>query len=440
MTDPQEVLWPEMPAMSRKLGLERTTRVFRSNAQRWSVSILILLVANFSRAGGAEESSSIPWNIAALSQTPSTWEDPLHSTGDIKAVFYEGLPYCGKPTRVFAYYGLPKIAMGTKVPAMVLVHGGGGTAFIPWVKLWVDRGYAAIAMDTCGCVSTGGFDQDGQPHPRHDYGGPPGWGGFDQIDEPIKDQWTYHAVADVILAHSLIRSFPQVDADKVGLTGISWGGYLSCVVAGVDSRFRFVAPVYGCGFLGDAPGWFGDFHAMGQEKARRWLDLWDPSVYLVHANMPLLWVDGSNDHYYPLDSLQRSYRLPTGSRTLCTRVRMTHSHGDGIKPCEIYTFAESVVNNGIPLAQIEQTGRKDRMVWITFKSKTPIVKAELNYTTDTGKWENRTWHTLPAALCSKTPKASALLPPKCTVYYWNLIDRQSLVVSNEHEELLLETR
>ena len=38
--------------------------------------------------------------------------------------------------------------------------------------------------------------------------------------------------------------------------------------------------------------------------------LWDLSVYLAHAAMPFLWVTGANDFAYPLDSLQKSYRLP----------------------------------------------------------------------------------------------------------------------------------
>lgn len=67
---------------------------------------------------------------------------------------------------------------GEKVPGMVLVHGGGGTAFEDWVQLWVQRGYAAIAMDTCGQVPVGS-----NAHWVHDdQGGPPGWGGMDQID------------------------------------------------------------------------------------------------------------------------------------------------------------------------------------------------------------------------------------------------------------------
>lgn len=41
----------------------------------------------------------------------------------------------------------------------------------------------------------------------------------------------------------------QVDADKTCLTGISWGGYLTCIVAALDNRFKAAAPVYGCGYM-----------------------------------------------------------------------------------------------------------------------------------------------------------------------------------------------
>jgi hypothetical protein len=289
-------------------------------------------------------------------------------------------------------------------------------------------------MDTCGCISSGGY----KDHPRHEFGGPPGWGGFDQIDQPIEDQWTYHAVADVILAHSLIRSFPQVDPARIGVTGVSWGGYLVCIVAGVDRRFKFAAPVYGCGFLGDDSVWLGDFQKMGEDKARRWLELWDPAVYLPRARLPMLWVDGSNDFAYPLDSLQKSYRLPEGPRTLCVRVRMAHGHGGpGENPQEIQAMAESLFRNGVPLVRIDRSGRQGLDVWAVFATGAPITKTELNYTTDTGQWQNRKWETIPAELDVKAGKVSARLPEEATVYYFNLVDNRDLVVSSEHEELQL---
>ncbi|HNQ35257.1 MAG TPA: acetylxylan esterase [bacterium] len=377
--------------------------------------------------------SRIPWDIKNLSAAPEFEAAPEHDDGEVKAIFYQGLPWRGKGTGVFAYYAIPRAGGKSKIPAMVLVHGGGGSAFVPWVRLWAGRGYAAIAMDTCGCVSGGGY----QNHPRHPRGGPPGWGGFDQVDQPIEDQWTCHAVADVILAHSLIRSFPEVDPNKTGLTGISWGGYLTCIAAGVDPRFKFAAPVYGCGFLGDNSIWLDDFRRMGTEKSGRWLRLWDPSVYLPLVKTPLLWVTGPTDAAYPLDSLQKSYRLPPSPRTLCVRVGMTHGHGGpGENPEEIRTRAEARLKGGIDLARITAAGREGRRAFVSFEGRVPVVKAELNYTTDAGPWRERKWQTIPAELDAAAGRAEGPLPKGATVYYFNLADERRLVVSSEHEEIL----
>ncbi|HEY0829010.1 MAG TPA: hypothetical protein VGE40_13005 [Bacilli bacterium] len=76
-------------------------------------------------------------------------EFPLGTEG-ISAVYYEGMPYLGKQTRVFAFHGVPEVSDDTEVPGVVLLHGGGGTAYKEWVQIWNDHGYAAIAMDLEG--------------------------------------------------------------------------------------------------------------------------------------------------------------------------------------------------------------------------------------------------------------------------------------------------
>lgn len=373
------------------------------------------------------------WDLDALGKAPKVHPAEAPLAKDVRSLFYEGPRFQQRFTRVFAYYGAPKLPAGVKAPGMVLVHGGGGTAFDAWVRLWNGRGYAAIAMDLCGCVPIGSYGK----WKRHDAGGPPGWGGFDQIDWPLEDQWTYQAVADVLLAHSLLRSFPEVDAERIGVTGISWGGYLTCLVAGVDPRFRFAAPVYGCGFLGDNSCWLPQFAKMGPEKAGRWLRWWDPSAYLRRAKMPMLWVTGTNDFAYPMDSLQKSYRSAPGPRTLCLRVRMPHGHGGaGENPAEIHAFAESVLNQGLPLPKITGQGREGEQVWAAFESRSPIKKAELHFTCQTGKWQDRTWETTEARVDQGRGRVTAKLPPRTRVYYLNLIDQRDLVVSTEHEEIL----
>ncbi|MSR56840.1 MAG: dipeptidyl aminopeptidase [Planctomycetaceae bacterium] len=378
----------------------------------------------------AAEPAPPKFDLEALAKPPAVFPAEGFDEPEVRALFYEGEPYQGKPTRVFAYYGVPKVASGQKVPAMVLIHGGGGTAFDRWVRVWTARGYAAIAMDLCGCLPVGTYGN----WRRHDQGGPPGWDySFRQLDEPVTDHWPYQAVAVIIRGHSLLRSFPEVDAAKIGMTGISWGGYLTCLTAGVDDRFGFAAPVYGCGFLGDNSAWIPAFTGMGAERAGRWLGQWDPSHYLPQAKMPMLWVNGTNDFAYPMDSWQKSYRLPKSKATLCLRVRMPHAHGPaGENPEEIHAYANALFKGVAALPRVFDEGRDGDGVSVKFESATPLSRAELNYTFDTGKWQERKWETTRAHVDEDNGKVTAKLPAGATVYYINVFQSDLLAVSTQH--------
>jgi hypothetical protein len=151
--------------------------------------------------------------------------------------------------------------------------------------------------------------------------------------------------------------------------------------------------------------------------------------------MPMLWVNGTNDFAYPLDSWQKSYRLAKGSRTLCLRVRMPHGHGAaGENPEEIRVFADSIVCDSQPLVKITEQGHSDSDVWATFQSNVPIAKAELNYTLDQGRWQDRKWEQSPADVDSANPRAHAQIPTGAKVFYLNLFDDRNCVVSTEYFE------
>ena len=125
---------------------------------------------------------------------------------------------------------------------MVLVHGGGGTAFTEWATLWAKRGYVAIAMDLAGNGPDGKRLPDGGPDQGDDTK-------FPKEKTDLKTMWSYHAVAAVIRANSLLHSLPDVDAERVGITGICWGGYLTCIVAGLDDRFKWPCPSTAAAFF-----------------------------------------------------------------------------------------------------------------------------------------------------------------------------------------------
>ncbi|MDX2227433.1 MAG: acetylxylan esterase [Verrucomicrobiae bacterium] len=370
------------------------------------------------------------WNIPDLERPPRVHPATGFNEAGVEALFYETLAWRGKPTRTFAWLGLPRNRTG-KVPAMVLVHGGGGTAFAQWVRMWTGRGYAALAMDMCGSVPQGNHEG----WERHACGGPPGWGGFDQVAEPVTDQWVYHAVADILLGISLLANRPEIDAEKIGITGVSWGGFLTGIVSGLDRRLKCAAPVYGSGFIGEDSPWLIDFDKMGPVRRDEWIQRWDSPQYLSEATLPMLWVNGTNDFAYPLSTWQRSYRLTRGPRTLSVILNMPHGHGGpGECPVEIHQFCDWQLKDGHPLMRLADLPREGDTVGVTWESEFSLMEGNLLYTQDSGKWVDRVWRTRPVTFHWERFQATAPLPAGATAWYFNLKDFRGVTVSSEHHE------
>ncbi len=365
-----------------------------------------------------------PWNLTALKQTPAAeWGG---RTGLVQEVYYQGEPYRAKPTRVFAYLGRPASGKGPW-PAMVLVHGGGGKAFRDWAEHWARRGYLALAMDTAGCgpsgpLPDGGPDQADTTKFR------------DFTDNDTREMWTYHAVSAVIRGVSLVAALPEVDRSRIGITGISWGGYLTCIVAGLDNRLKVAVPVYGCGFLGDNSHWKATSLARMRPDARDlWLRNFDPSQYLGMVNCPILFLNGSSDFAYPLDSYRASYRLvPARFRHVSVVLNLPHGHIWTFD--EVDVFVDSVLRTAPPLPRLGKAKIEGDRVSAKVASPVPVKRAALHYTTDSGDWQKRRWQTVPAKLEGNT--ITARLPEqRPAVWFLSVTDERGLRVSSEHEEL-----
>ncbi len=370
--------------------------------------------------------TAMVWDVSSLQQArpAPVW---LQQDGPVHALTYPGEPYQGHATRVFAYYASPATLEDASrkppFPGIVLVHGGGGKAFSDWVRVWAEHGYAAIAMDLAGC---GG---DGQPLSD----GGPGQGDetkFGAIDAPVTDQWPYHAVADVILAHSLLRTFDEVDPDRTAVTGISWGGYLTCIVAGLDQRFKLAMPVYGCGFLHENSVWVAtQFDRMTPQQRTKWVELWDPSRYLGRATMPLVFLNGTNDFAYPMDSYAKTGRLVQGTKHFSIRSPMDHGHIFDFP--EFFLFADQYLQGGTPLATVATPQVADGRVRATVNHSRPLVSANLHYTTGPHRDNpHRKWISQPLEIHDH--QVSGTAPPEdATAWYVDVRDDRQAITSSE---------
>ena len=205
---------------------------------------------------------------------------------------------------------------------------------------------------------------------------------------------------------------------------------MTSIVAGVDRRFRFAAPVYGCGYLGEDSAWLKQFGELGLARAERWLSLWDPSRHVGGAKMPMLWVNGTNDFAYPMGSWKKTYRLAKGERALALRVRMPHGHPQGAKVDEIFAFADWKLKGGARPVRVTGQGMRGELAWVKFAGAG--VKAELAFTRDTGKWQERKWETVAATV--RGGRAEAAVPAGAKVFYLNVFDGEGRVVSGEFVE------
>ncbi len=344
------------------------------------------------------------WDLEALRQAPAVvWGE---RSGPQRALQYDG---------VFAYYAVPE-GRRERVPAIVLVHGGGGRAFPQWATMWAQRGYAALAMDLSRC-GPGMSDR----------------GAFYAVAEGVEESWVHPAVAAVIRGVSFLRAQPEVDGERVGITGISWGGYLTCIVAGLDDRLRVAMPVYGCGFLHENSVWKPMLDGMPAALRARWVSAFEPSMYLGRAAMPMLWISGTNDANYPLDSLGRSYRLPSGPRVLRITVNMPHGHAAGWEPVELCAFADQHLRGGTPLPQVGPVERDGAgLVRARLQSEVPVVGAALHHTADGIAWPHRRWQTVAAAVGDGFVEAR-LPGERPLAHFMTVTDLRGLVVSTDFE-------
>ena len=394
---------------------------------KWLFSMIFFLFAS-----SAHSINMGPWDLEKLYAVPKYEISNLAPVAGMKSILYHSLEYLGKPVQVFAYYSAPA---GTPPmngwPAVVYAHGGGGTAIPSWVTYWNSHGYACITMDLEGHIPTS--DADGNrlstPNP-----GPSRDGIFGDYEKPIPDQWYYHAIAQVILAHTLIASFPEVDATKIGVTGTSWGGTITSTVMGVDSRWAWAAPVYGTGYLSGSDGNQGQQLAKDNHKIAFVDTYYDGSVYFENVKFPTMWVTGTNDFHFPLTISQKSSQSVNGPATLLWALRFGHGNTTSQSLDQMYLFANQVVNGDPALIKFGKPTQYGNKVSARYTTDLSVSSAQLLYTYDKDSiWPNKFWYGTPATITSDSIFAN--IPVGACAVFLNASDSRGATVNTEYLEI-----
>jgi hypothetical protein len=134
---------------------------------------------------------------------------------------------------------------------------------------------------------------------------------------------------------------------------------------------------------------------MSDDWRKTWVENFEPSRFLGKAKMPILFVNGTNDFAYPLDSYQKSYRL-VKNRNLCVTVNMPHGHSQGWAPVEIGLFVDQHLRGGKAMFRFDDPGvrmqEKDGAFTLAILQQHEIKSVSAHWTTDTkNPWQKRKW-------------------------------------------------
>ena len=198
----------------------------------------------------------------------------------------------------------PAEPAGERTPVLLSIHGGPmtqyGNSWFDEFQMWTGAGYAVVYCNPHG--STGGTEAWARAirAPEAEEWPGTGWGGVDADD--------VLAVLDAALAAN-----PDLDPDRVGVLGGSYGGYLTSWLIGHTDRFvaacseRAVNNLESLEWASDVAGMFrfeiGVDHVRHPEVYRRM----SPITYVRDVTTPVLILHSDDDLRCPADQADQLF-------------------------------------------------------------------------------------------------------------------------------------
>ena len=197
----------------------------------------------------------------------------------------------GQPVR--AWLVLPEGASAERqAPLLLWVHGGPMSSWNAWSWRWnpwlmAARGYAVLLPDPA--LSTG-YGQEFIARGYHDWGARP--------------------FADIMAVTESVLARPDIDADRAGMMGGSYGGYMASWMAGHTDRFKAIVSHAGLWVLDQMFGttdhpmfWRPQFGDPLTQPAM--YETNSPHRHIEKVRTPMLVIHGNKDYRVPVSEALR---------------------------------------------------------------------------------------------------------------------------------------
>jgi len=196
-------------------------------------------------------------------------------------------------------------------------HGAYGHSFSFEHQLFAANGYLVVYTNPRGSTNYGEKFLWGT------------WGGWGNLD-----------FEDVMAGVDYAKTKYTVDERRMGVTGYSYGGFLTNWVIGHTTRFA--AAISGAGIS----NWISDYGTADiprtkeseftgppwDPKAREILRRQSPIEYVANIKTPTMFLDGESDHRVPIEEAEQMYTALRKLRVPARMVRYPDSYHGGWSP------------------------------------------------------------------------------------------------------------
>lgn len=364
-------------------------------------------------------------------------------------------------SEIFAIIASPKSP--GKHPGMLVLHGGGGNAEEEKAMAWAQRGYIAVAPDLPGIANPDKLKDTKGRWNTLKYG---------------EGRWTatpdgsssviFDAVLSAMKSLYLLRSQAEVDASRIGVVGISWGGYMTTMVCGLaGDQVKAGFAVFGCGYYDLTAQAHTTMAKMADDEERaRWLRDLDAGRRAPGIKAAFFIAGAANDFFYYPQAVQATLDAVPGEKNHLYAPNANHKTplpGGTVFPSskgavefkptafqpyptpsgskanwlamEVTFFDYYLSGRGQPLPKVKIEKTADlHLARFTIAAPQPLAKVEVYWARANPDVMKREWLPLPATKTADN-RYEAALPADATTWFAVVSDSRPVTVSSDLVEV-----
>ena len=368
-----------------------------------------------------------PRNPSAAAATAAAPEpDPRQLV--VEEFYFSLVSTAEGPSRIYCAVARPAETQGP-VPVVLVFHGGGGHASPALALAGARRhpGMAAVAMDYNGQFAARKAERMTdwkftKPAQRLD------------LLPDLRNSPMYHYVTAARRTIDLLETLPWADRTRVGAMGVSYGGWVALILAGVDDRVKCVTTGVSAGGVGDTPGKAAQqLRWEPADQRPLWLEHYEPLAYAARTRAGVFLQLASNDYWFWITGARRQLAALPGPNGWIIRPNSNHgAGGPEVSDLAAPAFMRHILLGAPPLPAVSDfsayAGGEYR--W-RIDSAQPVRRAALCYSPGRVGASARYWMEFPA---ESTPdgwraRLPAHLAPLAGQLFVNVLTADGLAVS-----------